>query len=87
MSETIKQIIKNVDMKNGTAWVTSKAGKTYPVEISDKVRMTMNPTKDDFAIIRIINGRWIMVDVQKKLPVELMTKQDPPEWDILLGGY
>ena len=87
MTNTIEQIIKNVDMVNGVAWVTSKTGKTYPVEISDKVRMTMNPTKDDLAIIRIIGNRWIMIDVKKKAPVELMVKQDPDEWDILLGGY
>lgn len=87
MSAIIRQLIKNVDLENGVAWVTSNRGNTYSVEIADKVRLTMSPEKGDYAIIKIIGSRWIMVDVKKKLPVELMIEQEPDEWDILLGGY
>lgn len=63
-NKPVKQTIKNIDYKNKTALVQSKKGKIYPVILSDRT-LAKNVTETDIAIVKKINGHWIMIDVEK----------------------
>jgi len=68
MSKPFKQLIRNV--QGSTALVESKKGNIYPVVISDYVRIKKEIHVNDYGLIRRINGRYYMVDVEKREPVE-----------------
>lgn len=82
-NKPVKQTIKNIDYKNKTALVQSKSGKIYPVTLSDQA-LAKNVTETDIAIVRKINGYWIMIDIEKPvIETESTTAQllgDDFEW-------
>lgn len=61
---TFKQLVVNV--QGSTALVKSKKGNIYPVIISDYVRLQKSLNVGDTAIVRRINGKYYLIDVQKK---------------------
>jgi hypothetical protein len=63
-NKPVKQSIRNVDYKRKTALVESSKGKVYPVTLSDQA-LAKNVTETDTAIVRKVNGYWIMIDVEK----------------------
>ena len=64
MSKAFRQIVKNV--QGSTALVESKKGNIYPVIISDYVRIKKSLKVGDTALVRRINGRYYLVDVEEK---------------------
>ena len=68
MNKPFKQIIKNV--QGSTALVQSKKGNIYPVIVSDYVRIKKEIHVNDFALVRRINGKYYMVDVEKREPIQ-----------------
>jgi hypothetical protein len=65
LSNTIKQRVRYVDYKQKSALVLNKKGKSYPVNLSDKV-IADGIQEKDLAFIRIINGIWIIVDFERR---------------------
>ena len=63
--ETIEQTI--CEIGTGKVWVESTRGKIYPVDLSDKVQMTMHPKVGDTAVIKTFKNGWLVVDI---LPAE-----------------
>lgn len=70
----VKQKIRNVDYKRKTALVESRAGKTYPVILSNQA-LAKNVTETDIAIVRKVNGYWIMIDVEKPMKMDSSTAE------------
>ena len=82
MSKPFKQIIRNV--QGSTALVESKKGNIYPVVISDFVRMKKQIKVGDWGIIRRTNGKFYMVDVEKRKDNRLDYLSETPETEL---GY
>lgn len=71
-AKAVKQLIRNIDYKRKTALVESKAGKVYPVILSDQA-LAKNVTETDLAIVKKVNGYWIMIDVEKPMKMDSST--------------
>lgn len=63
MNNIIKQRVRHVDYENKTALVLNRKGKSYSVNLSDRV-IAQGIQEKDLAFIRIINGIWIVVDFE-----------------------
>ena len=61
---TIEQIVFEAHKHFVT--VISRSGKKYNVDLSDRVRMTMNVETGDMAVIKTFKDRWLVVDLKKK---------------------
>ena len=64
MNKPFRQTVKNV--QGSTALVESRKGNIYPVVISDYVRIKKTINVGDIALVRNINGRYYLVDVEQK---------------------
>ena len=64
MNKPFKQIIRNVQAS--TALVESRKGNVYPVIISDYVRLKKSVNVGDTGIVRRINGKYYLIDVEPK---------------------
>ena len=60
----IRQRVRHVDYEHRSCLVLNRKGKSYSVNLSDKV-MHDGIQEKDIAHIRIINGMWIVVDFEK----------------------
>ena len=65
MNNTIKQRVRHVDYDHKTCLVLNSKGKSYSVNLSDRV-IAMGIQEKDIAFIRIINGVWIVVDFERE---------------------
>lgn len=70
---------KIVSVGDGVVWVSSSKGKEYPVNLSDKVAMTMNVNVGDTAIIKTFKTGWLVVDVLPSIPED----EDVDEFTLL----
>ena len=82
MTKPFKQIIRNV--QGSTALVESKKGNTYPVIVSDYVRMKKQIKVGDWGIIRRTNGKFYMIDVAPRKDNRLDYLSKTPETEL---GY
>ena len=73
-AKAVKQLIRNIDYKRKTALVESRAGKVYPVILSDQA-LAKNVTETDLAIVKKVNGYWIMIDVEKPMKMDSSTAE------------
>ena len=62
--QTIEQLV--FEPHKYFATVISRNGKKYNVDLSDKVRMTMNVETGDMAVIKTFKDRWLIIDLKKK---------------------
>ena len=85
MSNLIKQRVRHVDYDNRTCLVLNRKGKSYSVNLSDKVIANGIQAKD-LAFIRIINGVWIVVDFEKNRTISPAEDFDA-EAEGLMGDY
>ena len=57
--------------------VISNNGKEYNVQLSDKVRLTMNAETGDTAIIKTFPNGWLVTDIKKQFKEEkTLTKEE-----------
>lgn len=85
MTRKFRQLVRNV--QGSTALVESKKGNVYPVIVSDYVRLKKEVHVGDTAWVRRINGKYYMVDVEKKVPVEDRVPQDDFDMADNWGNY
>lgn len=92
--ETIHQPIYEIG--TGKVWVKSAGGKTYQVDLSDKVQMTMHPRVGDTAVIKTFKQGWVVVDILPAEPDEpangevdddLELQRQIQEIEDMWGGY
>ena len=93
IGETIEQGI--VETGEDRVWVKSGNGKTYPVLLSDNVRMTMEVNVGDIAVIKTFKPDWLVVDIIPAEEEEVLSPEEEEaetqrqirEFEDLLGGY
>lgn len=75
--ETIHQPITHIG--DGLVWVLSSKGNEYKVDLSDKVKMTMDIKVGDTAVIKTFRNGWLVVDVLPFIPED----EDVDEFSLL----
>ena len=86
---------KIIDVSKNHLKVMSRNGKVYDVNVSDRVKMLLNPEINDTAIVKTFQNGWLVTDIKKKpkKPVlsdeeeKLETERQIREIEEMWGGY
>lgn len=84
MNNLIRQRVRHCDYDAKTCLVLNRKGKSYSVNLSDKV-IAMGIKEKDIAHIKIINRMWIVVDFERE--TILPSEDFDAEVEGLMGEY